>query len=135
MLVKLVSGPIREHKVISAAPHKNVLLMKLEGLESGVDAEAYRGAEIYLHKESLKREEDEYFWEELLGIDVYLDRGDHLGILSQIIPTGAHDIYVVKGGGREFMIPAVHEVIKRIDLENRRMTIVALEGLLELNEI
>lgn len=109
--------------------------MELEGLTSIDQAEVYRGAEILIRKEALEREDDEYFWFELLGIRVYLDRGEYLGTISQIIPTGSNDIYVVKKGAKEILVPATYEIVEQIDLENGRMIISEIEGLLDLNEV
>jgi 16S rRNA processing protein RimM len=133
--LKPESGELIEFSVISIRPHKNLFLMKLAGLNDRAGAEAYRGAEIYVSKENLKREADEYFWHELLGLDVFLENGDHLGHLSQIIPTGSNDIYVVQAGEKAHMVPAIHDVIREIDLKGRRIVIKPLEGLLDLNEI
>lgn len=129
------SGEIREHNLISIKPHKNFFLMELEGLNSRYDAEGYRGSEILVRKDALAREEDEFFWFELLGLGVYLDTGEYLGKLSQIIPAKGNDVYVVKGETKEILIPATYEVISKIDLESKKMIISAIEGLLDLNEI
>ena len=66
--------------------------------------------------------------------DVYRDEGEYLGILKEIIPIGSNDVYVVKGNKSEYLIPATHEVIRKIDTRNNKMIISVLEGLLELNE-
>ena len=129
------SGEIHEYRVISVKPQKNVLLMKLKGLDTVESAEVYRGSGIFIEKGSLARGVDEYFWYECLGLEVYLDTGDYLGILSQIIPTGGHDIYVVKQGSKEILVPATDEVVKVIDLGEGKMVVSALEGLLDLNEV
>jgi 16S rRNA processing protein RimM len=130
-----VSGEINEFSVTSVRPHKNAFLMKLEGLNSSDEVEKYRGIDILINKEAITREEDEYFWHELLGLKVYLDTGQYLGVVSQIISTGANDIYVVKGADKEICIPAIYEVVKEIDVENEKMIISAMEGLLDLNEV
>jgi 16S rRNA processing protein RimM len=122
--------------VASVTPHKTVFLLKLEGLDSLDLAEKYRGADVLIRKETLARKDDEeYFWHELLGLEVRLDSGEYLGTLSRIIPTGSNDIYVVKDGKRESLIPATYEVVKEIDLDAGKMTVSPLEGLLELDEV
>jgi 16S rRNA processing protein RimM len=125
-----------EHKVRSIKPHKNIFLLDLEALGCREDAEKYRGASIFVRKDALGREEDdEYFWYELLGLGVYLNTGEYVGEIMRIFPAGGHDIYVVARGKREMMVPAVHEFVESIDLENRRMIIRETEGLLDLNEV
>ena len=109
--------------------------MDVEEVSSADEAEAYRGAEILVQKETVTREDDAFFWYELLGLNVYLDTGECLGSISQILTTGSNDIYVVKEGEKEVYIPAVHEVVREIDLENGKMIISPMEGLLDLNEV
>ena len=135
VFLKTVSGEIRKFSVASVKPHKNIFLMDVEDLNSIDAAEKYRGADILIKNEDLTQEEDAYFWYEILGLKVYLDTGECVGSISRIIPTGANDIYVVKKGEKEVYIPAVYEVIKKIDLENGNMTISPMEGMLDLNEV
>jgi len=135
VFLRSVSGEIREYTVAFVRPHKNFFLMKLEGLSSRSQAEEYKGAEIYIRKGTLTKKEDEYFWYELLGLKVYLDNGECLGSISQVICKGSNDIYVIKKGNREILIPATYEVVRDIDLEKGKMTISAMEGLLDPNEI
>ncbi|UCB48081.1 MAG: 16S rRNA processing protein RimM [Deltaproteobacteria bacterium] len=136
VLLRSSSGETREYAVASVRPHKNILLMKLEGLNTLEEAEIYRGATILIKRDSLPREgEEEYFWHELIGLEVYLSGGDYVGILKHILPTGSNDIYVVQEGRSEVLIPAIHDVVKEIDLINNRMVISEVEGLLDLNEV
>ena len=130
-----VCGEIRQFTVISIHPHKNIFLMDVAELGSADKAEAYRGAVILLEKKALAREPDTYFWHELLGLRVYADTGEFLGLISNITPTGANDIYVVQKGDKEIYIPATVEVVKQIDLEQGKMIVSPMEGLLNLNEI
>ena len=130
-----VSGKLHRYRVLSVRPHKNILLMNLEGLDSINKAEEFRDAEILVEYEAISREEGEYFWYELIGLKVFSDTGDYLGTISHIIPAGSNEIYVVGNGEKEIFIPATYEVVKEIDLEKGKMTISAMEGLLDLNEI
>jgi 16S rRNA processing protein RimM len=130
------SGETREYAVASVRPHKNTFLIKLEGLNTLEEAEKYREATILIKRDSLPREEDdEYFWHDLIGLEVYLRGGEYVGTLKHIIPTGSHDIYVVQEGRSEVLIPAIHEVVREIDLVNNKMIISEMEGLLDLNEV
>ena len=135
VFLKSISGKLEEHTVLSAKPHKNFILMQLKGLSGRDDAEAYRGAEIFIKKEALSREQDEYFFYELEGLRVYLDTGEYVGRISQIISTKSNDIYVVGDADKEILVPAINEVVKEIDLESGKMIIFPMEGLLDLNEV
>jgi 16S rRNA processing protein RimM len=136
IFLKLDSGEIHEFTVLSVRPHKNIFLMKLRSLNSLQEAEKYRGAEILISKDSvLEKEEDEYFWHELIGLRVYLNTGRYIGTISQILQTGSNDIYVVQEGDAEVLIPAIHDIVEEIDLSNRKMIICEMEGLLDLYEV
>jgi 16S rRNA processing protein RimM len=89
--------------------------------------------EICLYRSQLpKLEEDEYYWYDLIGLEVVTVDGERLGSIAEIFETGSNDIYVVRGGKREYLIPAVSAVIDSVDLEGGRMLITPPEGLLDL---
>jgi len=71
----------------------------------------------------------EFYWYQLLGLEVYTQEGEYLGVLEEIMETGAHDVYVVRKEGEEILLPAIKEVIKQILLEEKRMVVHLLEGL------
>jgi 16S rRNA processing protein RimM len=133
--LKQCRGEMSEYEILSAVPHRGVSLIRLEGLDSRGEIESYRGAEIFIAKAAVSRDEDEYFWHELIGLRVYLETGRYLGTVEGIVSTAANDIYVVREGKEEFLIPAIHEVVKAIDLENGKMILSEVEGLLDLNEV
>lgn len=135
VFLKKPSGETCRFKVLEAKPHKRVVLMHLEGINSISSAEKIRGSDIFVDKKSLYRNDDEVFWFELIGLVVYLDTGEEIGRVSKIIATPAHDIYVVQKGSKEYMIPAVHEVVEKIDIQAGRIVIKPPEGLLKINEI
>ncbi|MBN1627193.1 MAG: 16S rRNA processing protein RimM [Deltaproteobacteria bacterium] len=137
ILLKTEQTGLSEYKVISVNSHRNAYLMKLDGISSLDDAERFRGAELFIRKDTLRREgADEYFRFELIGVKVFLDSGRFLGTLREIIDTGSNDIYVVKEGDNEFLIPALHGVVLKIDLENKRMIIAGdIDGLLDIDEV
>ena len=134
ILLKPVSGPVQEAEIRSLRPHKKAYLMAVKGITSIEAAEVLRGAEIWVPENALTREKGAYFWYELLGLRVYLTSGERLGSVSQIIETKSHDIYRITGADKEMFVPATHEFIEEIDLNKKRMTIVPMEGLLDLNE-
>lgn len=91
------------------------------------------GSEICLYRSQLpKLEEDEYYWCDLIGLEVVTVDGEMLGSIAEIFETGGNDVYVVRGGKREYLIPAVASVIGSIDLAGGRMLVTPLEGLLDL---
>ena len=136
VFLKTASGETHEHAVLSVSPHQSIFLLTLKGLDSLEEAEKYRGAAIYIGKESLRREtDDEYFWHEIIGMRVYLTSGEFIGTIKQVIPTGSNDVFVVRKEKSEILVPGIHEVVQEIDLQGKKMIIDAMEGLLELNEV
>jgi 16S rRNA processing protein RimM len=135
VFLSLASGEPREYRVVSVVPHKNALLMRLEGLSTLNEAESCRNAAILIEKTGLEREgEGEYFWHELIGLEVYLNTGEFIGTVKRIFATGSNDIYVVQKEKKEVLIPAIHDVVQEVDLAGKRMIISEMEGLLDLNE-
>jgi len=123
---------LEERGIISVKPHGRVYLLQLAGLNSAEQAENLRGAELFIPKNGLTRDEYEYFHYELLGLNVYLVNGHYLGVLKKIFPTGSNDVYVVENQGKEFLIPAIHQVVKEIHVAEKKMIISPLKGLLDL---
>ena len=75
--------------------------------------------------------EGSYYQFEIKGLDVYLEGGRFLGKVTDILRTGANDVYVVGQGEKEYLIPALRSVVKEINLSEKRMTLHPMEGLLE----
>ena len=127
-------GGVEKWELLSIKPHKGHFLMELKGFHTREKAEEYRDADIYIDKSALVKEEGEFFWYELVGLRVYLVTGEYLGKIVEIMPTGSNDVYVVQEGKREYLIPAIEDVVKEVDIENNKMIIDPLEGLLEIAE-
>jgi 16S rRNA processing protein RimM len=133
VFLKTGKNELHEKAVDSIQPHRSFFHLRLSGLDSAEQAETFRGAEILIPKDSLQKEdEDEFFWHELLGMEVYLTNGEYLGVVRDIFPTGSNDVYVVEHEGREFLIPAIHQVVREIDISQKRMIISPMKGLLDL---
>lgn len=135
VFLEMASGERHPFEVESAQSHRKGVLLKLRGLNTGQAAEAYRGAEILVAKDRLGREEDEFFWYELIGLEVFLDTGIYLGRVTEIIPAGSHDIYAVRDGEREILLPATVQVVKEIAPGRGKIIVTPPDGLLELNEV
>ena len=124
---------LKECSVVSIREHGSQYLLKVSGVGSVQKAQELRDTEIFIRKEVLaEKEEGEYFHFELLDLSVYLDTGQYLGTLKRIFQTGSNDVYVVQGREKEYLIPAIYQVVKEVDLSGRRMVISPMEGLLDL---
>ena len=111
---------------------KNMVLAKFKNIETVEQAELLRNAFLKIdRKDAIKLEEGQYFIADLLGLDVFLDTGEKLGVLDDIFNNGSTDIYVVKNElGKQFLLPYIDEVIKNIDLENEKIIVHIIEGLI-----
>ena len=136
IFLKPRAGGSRAFTVSSVRPHKNTFLLTLKGLDTLKEAEKYRGASLFIKRDTLVHEgTNEYFWVELIGLKVYLETGDYLGNIHHILSTGANDIFVVRDGEEEVLVPAIHDIVKEVNLQDRKMIIAEMEGLLDLNEV
>lgn len=111
---------------------KNTVLLKLKGIDDINIAEKYKNCYIKISRENaVKLPEDTYFIVDLLDIKVYTDEDIYLGNIIDVYPTGSNDIYVVKNEeGKQVLLPAIGEVIKKVDIENKKMVVHLLDGLI-----
>lgn len=108
---------------------KNIAIVKLKGLDDINIAEQYKGMVVTIDEEDIPElPEGEYYPEDLIGMDVYTDDGKLLGKLDDVFNTGANDIYQVG----KILLPVIDEVIKEIDIENNRITVHIIKGLLDI---
>lgn len=111
----------KQYKVENARYHKNMVLLKLEGINNPEDAEMLRNAFLEIDREdAIPLEEGTYFIADLIGLDVYTDEGKLLGKVDDIYNTGANDIYVIKDElGKQILLPGIKEVIKEVILDEK----------------
>lgn len=130
--VFLVKDKTARTMVQDARFHKGHVLLKLDLCCNRSDAEAWIGAEVAIRERDLwPLEEGAYYHFQIEGLAVFTEAGECLGRVSGIIQTGSNDVYVVREGPREYLIPAIKEVIKSIDLEKGRIIVHLLEGLID----
>jgi 16S rRNA processing protein RimM len=133
VILRRPDGTLHEYGLRRAADHGTAFLLTLARFDNINQVLDLVGSELCLQPEQLPATgEGEYYWRDLLGLTVSTDSGQTLGTISDILETGANDIYVVSGQGREYLIPAVASVISKVDLPARTMIITPLEGLLDL---
>ena len=114
--------------------HKGFALLRLEGCSDRNAAERLRGQLIHVPvEEAVLLGEDEYYIYQIIGLEVWTGAGVRLGRVVEVLFTGANEVYVVKGERGEILIPAIEEVVKRVDLEAGRLLVEPLEGLLDLS--
>lgn len=111
--------------------HKDMVLIKFKGIETVEQAEMFRNCYLEIDREdAVPLEEGTYYIVDLLESDVFTDEGEYLGKLEDIYNTGAKDIYVVKNElGKAVLLPGIPEVIKEVNLEEKKITVHLLKGL------
>ncbi|MBC7317056.1 MAG: 16S rRNA processing protein RimM [Chloroflexi bacterium] len=109
---------------------KGQILLQLHGIEDRNEAERWRDAYVQIPiEEGLPLGENEYYYHQIEGLTAVTEEGEVLGQVVEILPTGANDVYVVRGEREEILLPAIREVILRVDLEKGLLVVHLLEGL------
>ena len=110
--------------------HGRGVLLCLKGVENREQADLLAGSELFIESSMLPElEEGTYYWKELIGLSVFTLEKIYLGRITSILPTGSNDVYVVKNGKNETLIPALESVVIDINLEKRTMQVNLPEGL------
>lgn len=119
--------------VLRAFPHKNIVVMKLEGVSTVEEAQKYIGKVLYLDRDDAELPEETYFIQDIIGLEVRdADTGEVYGKVSEVYQNGAADVYSIKkDDGTELMFPYIDEVVKKIDVEGGEILITPLDGLFE----
>lgn len=113
---------------------KQFAILKIKGYDTLNDIEPLKGSTLWVNREdAVKLQKDEYFVADLEGLTVVTDEGNTLGVLEEVLPTGANDVYVVKNDeGREYYLPAIKECILKVDMKAEVITVHMMPGLEEL---
>jgi len=125
----------RDLKITRRRPHNDGLLLGFEGISTAEQTAKYRAETVYVLAEDRPPLPDgEYYHHQILGLTVLDESGTNLGVVTEIIETGANDVYVVHGSGqpaREILIPAIKQVLLEVNLEAKTLRVHLLPGLLD----
>ena len=106
------------------------LFIELVTIDNVDLAKTFVGYKIVIPRSMLKELPDgEYYWRDIIGLNVYNEEGKLLGRIESVFPTGSNDVYVCKGEEREILLPAIAEVIQFIDIDKKVMKVKLMEGL------
>ena len=110
---------------------KQFAILKFKGIDNINDIEKYRGKSLMIDREdAVDLDEDEYFIADMIGMKVYTEDGSEFGTLKDVMETGANDVYIIDSLEHgEVLIPAIRECILDVDMDEERMTIHLMEGL------
>ncbi len=132
-VLKTTDGMLRDVTIKSFNANSGKFIISLQGFDDIDQVKPLVGNELCLKRCHLPElSDDEYYWSDLIGLQVITDSGLQLGTIVDIFETGSSDIYVVRGENREYLIPAVGDVVKQVDLDSGKIIITPLEGLLDL---
>ncbi len=111
---------------------KNMVIAKFEGCDTAEEAAKLREKILYISRDDVELDDNTYFIKDLIGMRVVdKDTGTEYGKITEVFQTGANDVYSVKGQDKQYLIPAIADVVYSTDIEGRIMLITPLEGLME----
>lgn len=110
---------------------KDFVVLKLKNIDTPEQAEKFRGVYLkILRKDAVRLPEGRFFICDIIGLRVFTENGEFLGKIEDVLQTGANDVYVVKTEkGRQILVPAIKQVVKKIDLKNNEMIVQLMEGM------
>ena len=121
-----------EVTIVRSRVFKNMVIAKIEGVDTPEDAEKLRNKLLYMHRDDLELGEDTYFIQDLIGMEVRDADSDELyGVIDDVMQTGANDVYVVKSADKELLVPAIADVVISTDIDGNVMIIRPLDGLFD----
>lgn len=112
---------------------KQFVILKFKNYDNINDIEKYKGKQLYVTRENaVELEEDEYFIADMIGLDVLDEQGNHIAELTDVMQTGANDVYVIKmdEDDREVLIPAIKECVLEVNMKERYIRIHIMDGLI-----
>ncbi|MDR1003040.1 MAG: ribosome maturation factor RimM [Oscillospiraceae bacterium] len=122
-----------EKKVLSSRVHKTLVLIKFEGVEDVRAADELRDSVVYIDRDDVNLPEGSYFIQDLIGLEVQdNDSGELYGEITDVIQNRANDVYCMRHkNGKEYLIPVIDDVVKRTDLEEKKVYIFKMKGLFD----
>ena len=119
-------------EIVRVQPHGTVALIAFKGINTVEQAEKLRGTVIYINRDDTELPEGRYFISDLLGCSVYDSATDKfLGKISDVSKTGANDVWHISKDGKEYLVPAIDEVIVSVDVENEKAVIRPMKGIFD----
>jgi len=128
----LSHGERKAFQIKKAYSYKKYMIIQFEEVTDMNTAESLKGAFLQITRQELTLlPEDSFYIFDLIGLEVFNEEGSHLGIIEDVIQTGANDVYVVSSSEkkRPLLIPALKQVVRQVDLKNQRMVVELLPGL------
>ena len=117
---------------VRSRPHKNIVLCKIEGVESIEAAERLRGKIVYIDRDEVELGEGVHFVQDLIGLEARdLDTGEVYGTLTDVLRTGANDVYEITRDGKKYLVPVIDEVVREINTEEGYVLFTPMKGIFD----
>ena len=127
-----IKKELKEFEIEHVRFSKNMVFLKLKGIDTIEDAENYRNFYLKIKRDKgEKLEENSYYIIDIIGCKVLSEENEILGRIDDVFSTGSNDVYVVKSeDGRQILLPAIKNVIKKVDIQNKEIVVHLMEGLI-----
>jgi 16S rRNA processing protein RimM len=134
----LLVNPDNQNEILCRVKRSRIqgktAIISLAEISNRDESELQVGREVWARLDELPPlAEDEFYWQDLQGMRVFCDNGRELGVITNLLAGGAHDILVITGKGQEYMIPAVKEFMVEIDQDKGKVIVAPPPGLLDIN--
>ncbi|MDD3250696.1 MAG: 16S rRNA processing protein RimM [Smithella sp.] len=125
------SGLKSRHEIKKITSFGKFLFIEFTDISNADLARKLVGSKLLMPRDRLESlPADEYYWHDIIGLEVYAQEGRHLGRIEAIFPTGSNDVYVCRGDHGEILIPATAGVVEQVDVAGKKMIVNLLKGLL-----
>ncbi len=123
----------REYRIVEVAQvGQGAMRVILEGITDANLAQLQKGKNVFAAENDLPPPADnEFYYRDVIGCEVFLTDGLRIGVVEEIIATGANDVFVMRSDGKEVLVPVIEDVVKEIDVDGKRIVIEAIPGLLD----
>ena len=119
-------------QIVNARAHKQMVILKVKGIDTVEQAEALRNKTVYLDRKNLKLAKGQYLIVDLIGCKVFDSATkEALGEISDVSQTGANDVWHIKNEGKEYLIPAIPSVVDTVDVDKEEIFITPLKGIFD----
>ena len=119
-------------KINRIQPHGNIAIAEIDGIDSIEKAETLRNKVLYISRSDADIPKDRYFVSELIGCAVFdSETGEEYGKISDVSSTGANDVWHITKNGNEYLLPAINDVVKRVDIDEEKIEIFPMKGIFD----
>lgn len=128
-----VDGFEQPYNIKDVKLNKNLVLMKLEGIDSIEKAEELKNLDVFIDEAEINEflGDDSFFYDDLVGVEVYDDKDTYLGEVIDLRKLPTQETLVIEYEGREWMLPFIDEFIIKLDFEANKLTVKVIEGMIE----